>query len=61
LMPPEEKNFVFERVSFAIQGVIEQQALSNWKRDRRAVIEALSRYCQGTAAGAMQKARGMIE
>ena len=51
----------FERVSFAIQPVIEQQALSNWKRDRKAVIEALSRYCQGTAAGAIQKARGMIE
>jgi len=51
----------FERVSFVIQPVIEQQALSIWKRDRKVVIEALSRYCQGTAAGAIQTARGMIE
>jgi len=51
----------FERVSFAIQPMVEQQALSNWKRDRKTVIEALGRYCQGTATGAIQKARGMID
>ena len=51
----------FELISFAIQPVIEQQALSNWKRDRKTVVEALGRYCRGTVAGAIQQARGMID
>jgi len=46
----------FEGQSFALQQVIEGQALANWERNKDLVLEGLGRYCQGALTLAVQQA-----
>jgi dipeptidase len=47
----------FDRETLELQGMIEAQVRPNWGTGTPLLMEALRRYCQGTLARAMQKAK----